>query len=221
MVVEEDGDGNGGPNVRHVVRSPGKSTDQQNWNVGVGESLMLIAKEVEGDGQKSTDEETPQKTIIDGTGTEHPLGTKSTPKDGSGKESVVPGASEVVLLARQADVGDLSHLVVEDGRADEGGDKSRPYLAVEGDPWRDMYIVSEFEIRGEVKSVRGRDETVRLEEIHRGGITGEPKTTEELGDNVQGDFDVRDGQDDTTGDTEDCSEENCGFVSGGTSTGRK
>ena len=99
---------------------------------------MLIAKEVEGDGQKCTDEETPQKSIVDGTSTEHPLGTKSTPKDGSSKESVVPGASEVVLLCRQADVGDLGHLVIEDGRADEGGDKGRPHLTVEGDPWRDM-----------------------------------------------------------------------------------
>lgn len=81
--------------------------------------------------------------------------------------------------------------------------------------------MGEFEIRGKVKSVRGRDETVRLEEIHGGGITGEPETTKELGNNVQGNFDVRDGQDDATRDTEDCSEENCGFVSGGTSTGGK
>lgn len=187
----------------------------------VGERPILIAKEVERDGGNSTDKETPQKTVVDGTRTEHSPGAKSTPKDGSGKEGVVPGASEVVLLPRQADAGDLGHLVVEDGRADEGGDEGRPNLTVEGDPWSEVYIVGELEICGKAKSVRGRDETVRLEVVHRSGITGEPETTEEFGNNVQGNFDVRDGQDDATRDTEDYSEENCGFVSSGTSTGRR
>lgn len=187
----------------------------------VGERLILIAKEVEGDGENSTDQETPQKAIVDGARTEHSLGTESTPKDGSGKESVIPGASEVVLLPRQANVGDLGHLVVEDGRADEGRDEGRPNLTAEGDPRSEVYVVGELEICGKAKSVRGRDVTVRLEEVQRGGVTGEPETAEEFGNNVQGDFDVRDGQDDATRDTEDYSEENCGFVSGGTSTGRK
>jgi hypothetical protein len=51
--------------------------------VEVGENLELLAEEVEGDGQDSTQRETPQEAIVDGTRTEHLLGTESTPEDGS------------------------------------------------------------------------------------------------------------------------------------------
>ena len=60
----------------------------------------------------------------------------------------------MILLLGQADVGDLGHLVVENGRADDSGDKRRPHLAVEGDPWSDMHVVREFEILSEVESMR-------------------------------------------------------------------
>ena len=175
----------------------------------VGENLVLLAKEVEGDGQNSADGETPQKAVVDGTRTEHLLWTKSAPKDGSSEKCVVSRASEVILLRRQADIGDLGHLVVEDSRANEGGDESRPHLTVEGDPWRDVYIVGELQILSKVESVRGGDESVRLEVVHSSGIPREPETTEEFGNNVQGDLDVCDGHDDTAGNTEDYREENC------------
>ena len=115
----------------------------------------------------------------------------------------------MVLLLGQTDVGNLGHLVVEDGRADEGGDESRPHLAVEGDPRSNVHVVGELEILSEVKSMRGRDVSVRLEVVHSSGVTREPETTEKFGNNVQGNLDVRDGHDDTAGNTEDDSEENC------------
>jgi len=208
VVVEDVGDGDGGPNIGQVERSPNKSTGQENWNVDVGENLELLAKEVEGDGQNSAEGETPQKAIVDGTRTEHSLGTKSTPKDRSGEESVVSGASEVILLRWQADVGDLCHLIVEDGRANECGDESRPNLTAEGDPWSDVHIVGELKILSEAKSVRGRDVSIRLEEVHGSGVPGEPETTEEFGDNVQGNLDTCDRHDDAARNTEDYREEN-------------
>ena len=55
----------------------------------------------------------------------------------------------------------------------------------------------------------GRDETVGLEIVHSGCVTGEPKTTEKLGDDVQGNLDVRNGHYDTARDTENYSEEHC------------
>ena len=176
----------------------------------VGEDLELLAKEVEGNGQDSAQRETPQEAIVDGTRTEHLFRTKSTPEDGSSEKYVVFGTSKVILLRGQADVGDLCHLVVENGRADEGGDKSCPHLAVEGDPWSDVNVVGELEILSEVESVRGRDVSIRLEVVHSSGVTGGPETTEELGNDVQGNLDVRDGQDDAARDAEDHSEENCG-----------
>ena len=65
----------------------------------------------------------------------------------------------------------------------------------------------ELEIPGEVEGVRGRDISVRLEVVHRDGITGEPETTEQPRNDVQGNLDVRDRHDNTAGDTEDESKE--------------
>ena len=75
VVVEDKGDRDCGPDISHVVRSPDKPTDQEDGNMEVGEKLVLLAKEVERNGQESTDGETPQEAIVDGTGSEHPLGT--------------------------------------------------------------------------------------------------------------------------------------------------
>ena len=174
-----------------------------------GENLELLAKEIERNGQNCADEETPQEVVVDGTCTEHLLGTESTPKDGSGEKRVASRASEAILLLGRADAGDLGHLVVEDGGTDEGGDESRPHLAVEGDPRSDVHVVGELEILSKVESVRGRDMPVSLEVIHGGGVAREPETSEKFGNNVQGDLDVRDGHDDTARNTEDYSEENC------------
>ena len=98
IIVEDVGDRDGRPNVAHVVRSPDESTDQEDGNVKVGEKLVFLAKEVEGNGQDGTDEETPQEAVVDGTVTEHLLRTESTPKNGSGEKCVVSGASEMILL---------------------------------------------------------------------------------------------------------------------------
>jgi len=209
IVVEGEGDRDCGPNIAHVVRSPDKSTDQKDGNVEVGENLELLAEEVEGDGQDSTNEETPQEAVVDGSGTEHLLGAESTPKDGSGEECVVSRAGEVILLLGQADVGDLGHLVVENCRTDKGGDECRPHLAVEGDPRGDVHVMGELEILSEVKCVRGCNVSVRLEVVHGGSVSGEPETTKKFSNDVQGNLNVRDGHDNTARNTEDRGEENC------------
>ena len=72
-----------------------------------------------------------------------------------------------------------------------------------------MHIVGELETLSEVEGMRGRDASVRLEVVHSSGVTREPETTEELGNNVQGNLDVRDGHNDAARDTEDYSEEDC------------
>ena len=209
VVVEGIGDGDGRPNVGHVVRCPDRPTSQEDGNVEVGEDLELLAEEVEGDGQDGAQRETPQEAIVDGAGTEHLFRTESTPEDGSREKLVLTGASEVILLLGQADVGDLGHLVVENGRAHEGGHECSPHLAVEGDPRSDVRVVRKLEVSSEVEGLRGRGVSVSLEVVHRGGVAGEPETAEELGNNVQPNLDVRDGDDDTTRNAEDHSEENC------------
>ena len=49
VVVEGNGNGDGGPNVGHVVRRPNEPTNQEDGNVEVRENLELLAKEVKGD----------------------------------------------------------------------------------------------------------------------------------------------------------------------------
>ena len=178
----------------------------------IGEDPELLAKEVEGNREYSAQRETPQEAIVDGTRTEHLFLTESTPWDGSGEKYVVSRRSKVVLLRGQAYVRDLGHLVIENCRADESRDESCPYLAVEGDPRSDVRVVGEHEILSKVERVRGRDVSVSLEVVHSGGVTREPETTEKLGDDVQGNLDVRDGHDDTARDAEYHSEKDCRVV---------
>ena len=202
VVVEDVGDGDGRPNVAHVVRRPEGSAKQEDGNVEVGENLELLVEEVEGDGQDSAQRETPQEHIVDGARTEHLLWTEGTPGEGSLDKRDVQGAKQ-----ESNPVAGRSHLVVENGRADEGGDEGCPHLAVECDPWSDVRIVGKLETLSEVEGLRGRDVSVRLEVVHSSGVTREPEATEELGNNLQDNLDIRDGHDDTARDAKNHSEE--------------
>ena len=184
------------------------------------ENLPLLAEEVERNWEEGTDEETPQEVVVDGTDTEHFFGSKSTPENGSGEESVGTRTGEMVLLVRCANIGDLRHLIVEDSRAYESRNKGSEHLAVEGDPRWNMDIVSELEILGEVEGLRGGDKSVGLEVVHGGGIAGEPEATKQLGNNVEGDLYVGNGHDDAARNTEDDSEEDTiQYNSGGSAGG--
>lgn len=103
---------------------------------------------------------------------------------------------------------DLGHLVVEDGRADETGDDGRNNLGHERDTGRDMEVMGQLQILSEVKCVCSRDISVRLEVIHSGGISSEPKTTEQLSEHVESDLNVGYGLNDSDWNTENhCQED--------------
>ena len=169
----------------------------------VSEDLPLPAEEVERNREKGTGEEIPQEAVVDGTSTEHLLGPKGTPEDRSGEGGIRAGAGEVVLLPRCANIGYLRHLIVEDSRTHETGNKGGEHLTIKSDPGWNVDIMGELEILGEVEGVRGRDVSVGLEKVHGIGITGKPETTKQLSDDVEGDLYVCDSFDDTTRHTED------------------
>jgi len=185
----------------------------------VPEDLPLPTEEVERNREKGTSEEIPQETVVDGTSSKHLLGPKGTPEDRSGESDINPGASEVVLLRRCTNIGYLCHLIVEDSRAHETGNKGSEHLAIEGDPRWDMGVMGELEILREVEGVHGRDVSVGLEKIHGIGITGEPETTEQLSDDVEGDLHVCNSFDDTTRHTEYDGEEDTVQRSSGRGSG--
>jgi len=173
-----------GPSVGQVVRSPIVGTMEEDGGMEVLEKFVLLAEQVEGDGHECTDKETPQEGIINCTRTIHLLWTEGTPENGSGEEGVDARTSEPILLIRCADIGDLGHLVVENAGTDKGRDKGGDHLTVEGNPGRDVDVMRELEILGEVEGVRGCDISVGLEVVHRRGISGEPETTKKLGDDA-------------------------------------
>ena len=177
VVIEYEGKRNAGPRVGQVVWSPNPAREEDG-GVEVLEEFRPPAEVVEGNGHQGANEETPQEGIVDGTGTIHLLWTEGTPENGSGEKGVDAGAGESILLVRRADVGDLGHLVVENGGTNEGRNKGGDHLTVEGDPGWDVDVMCKLEILSEVEGVRGRDVSVGFEVVHRGGVTGEPETTE-------------------------------------------
>ena len=190
MAVEQPSDRDGRPDVCQVIRCPNKRAVQKYGGVEVPKNLPLPTKEIEWNREEGANGETPQEIIVDGSRAEHPLWSEGSPEDGSGEESADTGAGEVVLLVRFADIRDLRHLVVEDTRADECGNKGSEHLAVEGNPRWNVDVMSEFEILGELEGVLGGGVSVELE-VHQGsGVTGEPETTEQLGNDTKGDFHV-------------------------------
>ena len=119
---------------------------QEKGGMEVLENLPLPAQEVERDREDGTDQEAPQEGTVEGASTEHLLWSKGTPKDDGSEIIADTRASEMVLLVNCANIGDLRHLVVEDGGANESGDKGGEHLAVEGDPRWDMDVMGEFHI---------------------------------------------------------------------------
>jgi len=109
----------------------------------------------------------------------------------------------VVLLAGCANVRDLRHLVIEDARGNETGNEGGEHLRIESNPRRNVGVMGELEILGEAEGVRSGEESEDLKEVHAIGVTGEPETTEQLGNDVEGYFYVGDSLDDTAWNTED------------------
>ena len=167
------------------------------------ENLPLLAKEVERNWEEGASEEKPHETIVDGTRAKHPLGSEGTPEDSSGEATIGSRAGEVVLLAGCANVRDLRHLVVEDSRRNKTGNEGGDHLAIESDPRRDVGIMGELEILGETEGVPSGDVSVGPKEIHAVGVTGEPETAEQLGNDVEDYLYVGDSLDDATGNTKD------------------
>ena len=206
VVIEEKAQRNTSPSVGQVVRSPDYASRQKYGDVEVPEEPEAPSEEVEGDGQNSSNQETPQETVIDCTRTVHLLGTEGAPENGSGKEGVGTRTGEPILLVWSANVRDR-HLIVEDRGANERRHKGCDHLTIKRDPRRDMDIMGQLEILGKMERMRRGDVSVRLEVIHGGGVARKPEPSEQLRDDVQGDLDIGDGHDDAARNAENDREE--------------
>lgn len=129
--------------------------------------------------------------------------TNGTPKDGGSKEGVDTGASKAELGIRGAYAVNVTHLEVEhtdtDERANEGGD----HLSAEGVSGRNLDVVGELKVVGEPDGVSAGDITEGLEVVHGEGVSFDERTTNELGEDIQSDFDTGHSLDDTDGNDKD------------------
>lgn len=171
------------------------------------ETGILLAEDVKGDRKDCANQEAVQQPIVHGPDTEHPGGPEGTPEDTGSEEGVDTRASEVIRLGGATYSRDLSHLVVENGRANETRNDCCNDLSREGDTGRNVNVMGQLQILSEVDRVGSRDVTIRLEVVHGCCVSSKPETAKQLGENVERNLDIRDGLDNSNRNTEDDSEE--------------
>jgi hypothetical protein len=171
--------------------------------VDVVHDLVLVAEQKEWDGEDGSSEETEKEVLVERSCTEHPLGTKGTPKDGSGEESVDTRAGESVLLGWRAHILDVCHLEIDDRDGHEGRNDSSNHLDPESNSGWNMRVMRKLKILRESNGMGSSHVAVTLEVVHGQSITREPQSSEKFGKHVEGNFLVGDRLDNTDRDTED------------------
>ena len=158
--------------------------------------------------------------LVDLTLRELPGWADDTPDDRCCTEDLGTGADEVILLGRGAhvfDVGEHPRLDTKlDGSGNDGSEdlgeeqssgtifkytgKINEYGCGSGRDVRNLHVVANLEIVGELQGLSHGDVTPGLEHHHSDGLAGEQVTDDQLSDDVQTDLLVSDGLNDTNGD---------------------
>lgn len=147
--LEEVGNRDRRPGVRQVVWCPVKRARKQDGNVNGANELVIgpsLGKEIEWNGQESTDEESPEEDVVRSITSVHPGGAQSSPDDRGGEEGGRSGAVELGLSVGCADSLDASHLPVEQGHSNRGRDDSGNCLGSEHDTRWYLHVVTKLEI---------------------------------------------------------------------------
>jgi hypothetical protein len=164
-----------------------------------GDNTTEVVKD---DGKEEPNQETPNETAINLMTSEHAFRSERTPKHRSGEERILSGASKLVNLVGRADVRDSSDLEVQNPDADEGGDKRGYRLCDECGARRDVSVMGELEILSEAECVSGGDVAIGFEKVESIRVAGEPETTQEFCQYIEGDLEVSDGLNNADGDAE-------------------
>lgn len=113
------------------------------------------------------------------------------------------GAGEAVDGLGGADAPDVGKHPVEDADLGDGGDERGDDLDGEHDARRDLHVVAELEVGGELDALGGGDVAVGDEDHVGDGAAGEGDAADELADEVDAAVLVGDGHDDAVRDKED------------------
>lgn len=160
---------------------------------------------VENGRHNKTDRETDEEGCVEPTLAKDLVGPESTPKYRGSEESVDTRAVEAVWCIGGTDILDMD-LEVENTSADESGNKACGHLSPEGVARRNLGIVCKLEIVQELNSVSASDVAEGLEEVHGQGITTNPSTSDEFGQDVESDWNTSNGSNDTNRNDEDQTE---------------
>lgn len=204
-VVEEEADE--GPDGEVEPRGGGDPAHgaEDDGQVDLAEEAVLLAAAVEPqrDGQEGAEGEAPDEGAVDCRGAEELAGADDAPEDGAVEVHAGNGAGEAVDGLGGADAADVCKHPVEDADLGDGGDEGGDDLDEEHDARRDLHVVAELEVGGELDALGGGDVAVGDEDHVGNGAAGEGDAADELADEVDAAVLVGDGHDDAVGDEED------------------
>lgn len=204
-VVEEEADeGPDGEVEPRGGRDPAHGA-KDDGQVDLADEAVLLAAAVEpgGDGQEGAEREAPDEGAVDCAGAKELAGPDDAPEDGAVEVDAGDGAGEAVDGLGGADAPDVGEHPVEDADLGDGGDERSGDLDGEHDARRDLHVVAELEVGGELDAL-GRGDVAIGDEDHVGdGAAGEGDAADELADEVDAAVLVGDGHDDAVGDEED------------------
>jgi len=125
--------------------------------------------------------------------TEHEPRADDTPNDAGSSEDLGARADESVFLIRGAEVLDIGEHPGLDTQLDGTSNYCRDDLAPEHGSGRDLHVMAQFEVRGELQGLGHGDVTPGLEHHHRDRMSREGIANNELSNHVKPDLLVGDG----------------------------
>ena len=189
QVVEDESNQCVGDVVDTVGGRHGTQTSEEDGDVDIPPEGERVAtsEEIEGDGQNKADGEEPEETRVRRTNIEDLGRANTTPNDGGSEEGRRAGADEAAGLLTSADVGDIVEHPGLHTRNEEAADDCGDHLEGKHDAGRDLHVVTELEIAGDLDGLERAAEHQTLEDHVGHGLSGQNVSNDQLGHNLGGD----------------------------------
>ena len=115
--------------------------------------LLVTGVEPQGYGEQGAEGKTPDQCAVDGIGAEELADADNAPEDGAVEVDAGDGAGETIDGLTGAEALDVGEHPVEHADLGDGGDEGGDNLDGEHDPGRDLHVVAQLEIRGELDAL--------------------------------------------------------------------
>ena len=137
-------------------------------------------KIVERDGKDCADEEEPEQWTVHRTGAEQTVRADASPNQGRRSKHIRRGTYEMLGLVGLADVDDIGKHPVLHRRHHDAADEGSNDLGEVHETGRDLHVVAEFQIAGEVNCLTSAGEGGCLENHDRYGPPRQEVATEKF-----------------------------------------